>query len=251
MSPTTWSSRRGKAAAHCAALVALLAACPATARAQSAGGLSGVDGRRIRAGTDSLAIYLVRGADTMRTGIVRDELVVDRSGPRPLLRRAYYSADRAIGTIVDTTADDLETLLPVRERSRTDRSAEFLDFEPGRVRGWLRLANGDSVPVDAALPAAVYRASAFDLVLRAAPLAEGWSAKVPVFMSSTRTVVPLHARVVALEAVGGEPCWRVDVYFAGLPVSFWVARDSRALRKQLMYVQNDTKVLIMPFAAAP
>ena len=244
------SADRRRRIAPLAALLAL-AVCSSAARGQSSGGVSGVDGRRIRPGTDSLAIYLVRGGDTTRTGVVRDEITVDRSGARPLLRRAYYSADRAIGTVVDTATDDLETLAPVRERSRTDRSAEFLDFEPGRVRGWLRLANGDSVPVDAGLPAAVYRASAVDLVLRAAPLAEGWSADVPAFMSSTRTVAPLHARVAALETVEGEPCWRVDAEFAGLPVSFWIARDSRALRRQLRYVRNGVQVLIRSFPASP
>jgi hypothetical protein len=228
-------------------LLLVVAAAPVVAlrgaHAQSAP-LSGVDGERLRLGTDSMAIYLVRGSDTVPTGAVWDELSRRTEGNGvTVLQRVYRSRDRVLGERVDTVVDQPGTLAPIRLRSRTARSQEFLDFADQRVIGWLRLANGDSVAVDESLPAMVYNSSSFDLVLRSAPLSEGWSAEVPAFLASTRRVLPLRARVDALERIGGEPCWRVEAEFVGMPVTFWIHEQSRALCQQVMQVNPDTQVL--------
>jgi hypothetical protein len=221
-----------------AAGLALAAAGPAAAQ----GGAPDPDARRLRPGVDSLAIYLVRGADTTRTGTLRDELAVVREGDRDLLRRVYVSSDRVLGARVDTLVDGLADLRPVRHRSRTERSAEALDFAAGRASGWLRLANQDSVGVDAAA-AGAYNASSFDLVLRASSLRDGWEATVPAFLPPARAISPMRARVTGVESVGGEPCWRVQAEFSGTPVTFWIGQSSRALRQQVLQVRPDVQIL--------
>lgn len=200
------------------------------------------DARRLRPGVDSLAIYLVRGADTTRTGTLRDELAVVREAGRELLRRVYVSSDRVLGARVDTLVDALADLRPVRHRSRTERSAEALDFAAGRATGWLRLANQDSVGVDAAAPGA-YNASSFDLVVRASSLRDGWEATVPAFLPPARAVSPMRARVTGVEAIDGEPCWRVQAEFSGTPVTFWIGQATRALRQQVLQVRPDVQIL--------
>lgn len=200
------------------------------------------DARRLRPGTDSLAIYLVRGSDTTRTGTMRDELTVITHAGQPALRRVYTSADRVLGARLDTIVDRLADLRPLAHRSRSTRTTEHLDYAAGRVTGWLRLVNGDSVGVDA--PAATaFNSSTLDLVLRTSTLRDGWAVSVPVFVPTTRTVVPLRARVTGVEPIGGDACWRVLVDFMGTPVTFWVSQTSRALRQQVMQVRPDVQVL--------
>jgi hypothetical protein len=217
---------------------------PCTSAAQR----PGPDGRLLRLGVDSLAIYLVRGADTTRTGTLRDELSLVRDGDLELLQRVYVSIDRVLGTRVDTLVDARTDLRPVRHRSHTGRAAESIDFAKGRATGWLRLSNGDSVPVDAAAEA--FNASSFDLVLRASPLHDGWEASIPAFLPNTRAVTPLRARVVGVEQVDAERCWRVQAEFAGTPVTFWIGQTSRALRQQSMQVGPDIRILFRPITVS-
>ena len=204
------------------------------------------DGRLLRLGTDSLAIYLVRGTDTTRTGLVVDRLEVIEQDGRTLLQRAYHSTDDLLGSRIDTLVDVLRTLAPVRHRSRTPRSLEFLEFGSGTLKGWLRLANGDSVAVDVPLPATLYNSSSFDLVLRASPLSDAWRATVPALRPHTRTVVSLRAWVGGSDIIDGEATWRVEAEFTGLPVTFWIGKASRALRQQTMRIQPDVTILFAP-----
>ena len=229
-------------------LIATLAAgaLPALAAAQRP--TPGPDGRLLRLGVDSLAMYLVQGTDTTRTGTLRDELSVVHEDGRELLRRVYISIDRVLGTRVDTLVDVRAALRPVRHRSHTDRAVEVIDFAAGRASGWLRLANGDSVAVDAAADA--FNASSFDLVLRASPLREGWEATIPTFYPPTRAVMALRARVVGVEHVAQERCWRVQAEFGGTPVTFWIGQTSRALRQQVMQVRPGVQILFRPMTAS-
>ena len=203
----------------------------------------GVDGKRLRLGIDSMAVYLVQGRDSVPTGMLWDELrVVDENGSA-VLQRVYRSQDQVMGVRVDTLVDQYSSLLALRHRSRSSRSQEFLDFTSGRVRGWVRLANGDSSDVDVAIPPSVHNGNSFDLILRAAPLATGWSTEVPSFLASTRSIVPLRARVVGREVIDGESCWRVDADFGGTAVSFWIHEQSRDLWQQVMHLGPDLQVL--------
>ena len=219
-------------------LLALL--LPTTASAQRS---LGVDAGRLAVGTDSLAIYYVSGTDTTRTGTLRDELTMVEEGGRRLVRRVYGTVDRLLGTRLDSLTDIASTLEPVRHRSRTDRGREALDFAAGRVAGWLWLADGDSVRVQAAVEAGVINASTFDLALRASDLREGWQAEIPAFLPSTRSVTALTARVAGVDSVDGESCWRVEAVFAGTPVTFWIGQRSRALRQQVMRLRPDAAIL--------
>jgi hypothetical protein len=220
-----------------AAIIGLLASLPCGAQDLAPAG------SRLRPGVDSFAVFFINGTDTVRTGLVRDELAFVELNGRRILRRAYRTRDRVLGMRVDTLVDDAADLRPVAHRSRTLQGLEFLEFGKSRVTGWMRLANGDSVTVDAPLDGVAYNSSTFDLVLRSSPLHASWKALVPSFMASTRTVVPLSARVVGSEPVGGEDTWKVQADFAGTPVTFWIGKESRRLRRQLMQLRPDRAIL--------
>lgn len=200
------------------------------------------DGTRLTVGTDSLAIYVIQGRDTTRTGILHDELRILRDGNRDVLRRVYQSTDQILGSRTDTITDGLRDLHPVQHRSYTDRGLERIDFIADRARGWMRLANGDSVAVESAV-AGAFNASSFDLVLRASSLKSGWHATVMAFASSARATLPLTARVIGDETIAGEVCWRVQAEFGGTPVTFWISQKSRRLMQQLMVLHPDMQIL--------
>lgn len=189
------------------ACIALLFLCSATDLQAQA---PDVDGRRLTMRVDSLAIYLIQGKDTTRTGVLRDELAVVTEGNRQLIRRIYMSTDKVLGTSVDTLTDQLSDLRPVRHRSHSTRSIEILDFTAGRARGWMRLPK---------------------------------QATINTFIASSRVVTPLSARVVDEETIGGERCWRVQADFSGTPVTFWIGQTSRRLRQQVMVLRPDMQIL--------
>lgn len=225
-----------------AALLALLA-LPLLPVAASAQRPLAVDARRLPIGTDSLAIYYVNGTDTTRTGTLRDELRMVEEGGRLVVRRVYGTVDRLLGTRLDSLTDVAETLEPVHHRSWTDRGREALDFASGQATGWLWLANGDSVRVQTAIAAGVINASTFDLALRASDLREGWQAEIAAFLPSARSVAALRARVAGVDSIAGDPCWRVEAEFTGMPVTFWISQRSRALRQQVMRLRPDAAIL--------
>lgn len=191
----------------------------------------------LQPGTDTLYQYLIRDGDTVYTGMVIDHLERTSLAGRSVIRRVYSSDSRLSGGSRDTLIDDAATLRPIRTASYSSRAIERVDYGLDRAVGWLRQPTGDSVRIDAAIPAQVYASSSFDLVLRAAPLDDGWRATVPAFVASSRVVVPMTARVIREEQLDAWQCWRVDAEFMGMPVTFWVERDTRKLCRQEMRPQ--------------
>ena len=224
------------------AIVALAVAAPLLAQTSAPVDPAGV---RLTPGIDSMAIYLVRNGDTTRTGTVIDEVRVESLDGQKVIRRVYVSVDRVLGARDDTLVDRFDDLRPLEHRSHTRKATELADFAGERVRGWLRPADADSVAIDSPLGGA-YNASSLDLVLRASSLRDGWTAEVPVFVVSTRSTMPVHARVADSEPCGGATCWRVEANFGGAPVTFWIDQRSRALRQQVMTLGPGMALLFRP-----
>jgi hypothetical protein len=218
----------------CSALIAL------------AGNAFSQDARLLVPGVDTLATYLIRGTDTMRTGTVIDEISIDTASKERVVRRVYRSSDEVLGQRVDTLIDAFPSLAPRAHRSRSSRTLEFLEFATGRASGWIRLVNGDSVSVDRPIDPGVVNASSLDLVLRTSPLSPTWQATINTFIASMKAAVPMHARVDGEEAIRGRAAWRVRADFAGTPVTFWIDKKSRALLRQVMRLGVDVEILFAP-----
>lgn len=197
----------------------------------------------LRPSTDTLYQYLVRGADTTFIGTVVDALELATIDGRRVLRRVYSGDSRLTGISRDTLIDDAATLRPVRTASYSSRAIEHVAYSRDRALGWILQPTGDSLRIDAEIPTHVYSASSFDMVLRAAPLTDGWRATVPAFVASSRVVVPMTARVAGTERVDGLECWRVDAEYMGMSVTFWVERESRRLCRQEMRPQAGIALL--------
>lgn len=210
-----------------------------------------LDGARIRPGTDSMVMYLVTGGDTTRAGEISDEIAMTREGGTRAIRRVHASASSVTGMNVDTLMDDAATLRPIRERGAGGMGSVALDFAAGRITGWARSDDGDSVVVATTPKGVFYNSSSLDLVIRASPLRDGWTAEIPVYISTSDEVVPVRAAVAGSETVDGVACWRVEVDFTGMPVIFWIEKDSRAMARQAMRMAPDVEVLFRRAGPAP
>lgn len=233
---------------------AILFACFPSALGAQAEPVPGIDATRLPLGLDSLAMYVIRNGDTIRTGTVWDELRVDGEGASSRLVRVYRSSDRARGIRLDTIIDAFPSLAPIRSSSRGTVAAEQLSYSSGAITGWYRRAGGDSVALNVPLRSPVYGGASFDLVLRAAPLREGWRGEVPAFVGAGGAVWKLTAQVSGVDNVAGEDCWRIDADYAGSAVTFWVGQTSRRLCRQLIEVAPGMELLFVPLpgpSAAP
>lgn len=203
-----------------------------------------LDGHRLPLQTDTFAVYVIRGNDTAQTGVLIDRLVSDGQ----VLTRLYAQEDAVLGPQDDSIVSRIADLRPIAYHSRTDRHIAHLQFRGKRVDGWMRLPNDDSVAVDVQLPGLVYDGSSYDLVVRASDLREGFQLTVPAFLEGSNTVGSIDGHVAGSEVVDGADCWVFEAHFAGMPVTFWIDKETRALRRQLMQISVTIGVL---FTAPP
>jgi hypothetical protein len=198
---------------------------------------------KLRAGVDSLFIYAIRGTDTTATGRVRDELQVRRVGAEEHLVRVYASTDAILGTRLDTIIDRQSDLDPRYHHSQSSSGSELIRFVGSEAKGYARLASGDSVRIQATMPAGAINGASFDLFLRSSDLQVGQTLIATGFEASGRAIVSLEARIAGEDQVSGEPCWRAEAVFGGMAVHFWIGKSSRRLHQQVMFIRPDFQIL--------
>jgi hypothetical protein len=201
------------------------------------------DGRLLPLQTDTFAIYYVWDGDTARTGTVVD--VLRAEGGR--LVRVFDQADHALGPEFDSVISRVEDLAPLAYHGASDDRTAHLQFGASSITGWLRRQNGDSVSLDLTRPAVVYDGFSYDLVVRASDLREGFRLTVPVFLLGPNSVVAITGGVTGSEMVHGHDCWVFAADFGGLPVTFWIDKKTRALRRQfLKFRKNGGALFVTP-----
>ena len=182
------------------------------------------DGRRLRLGSDSLEVYIIRMGQPQRSGFLIDRLDTVRVNGETMLRRVYRTTDSVLGSSVDTLVDAFATLQPQRVSSRSNRTTERLDWQLDRVVGVVEEPDAPARSIDSPRPTGWYSSASFDLILRASPLADGYRISVPTFSGRQGSHV-LTANVARSEVVEGYgDTWRIEADVAGLPVTFWISR---------------------------
>jgi hypothetical protein len=193
------------------------------------------DGRRLQLGADSLYVYRIVRGDTIATGQIVDRLEAVTVDGEPRIRRIYVTADAGMGAEVDSIEDVVAGLAPRRLRVRQRNRDILVRFTGDSAIGYSKAPMQASEPVQAALAPGVINGFSFDLYLRSADLALGRRFDLTVYDASARTLTPTSAEVVAEEVVAGVPSWHLRGTFGEMPVEFWVAKDGRRLRRQLIY----------------
>jgi hypothetical protein len=208
--------------------------------------VAGLDPRRLQVTTDSLEIYVVRQGDRQRTGTIVDALDTVRVSGELRLRRIYRRTDAVLGNGVDTLVDAYADLRLRLVDSRSDGGGvEHTEWRDGRVVGVVEQGGNTTRQVDTAAAGGVYSSASFDLVVRAAPLTQGYTLTVPAF-SGRQGAKTLSARVAASETLPGlGATWRVEADVGGRAVTFWISKDSRRLVRQLVRVTPGIEILFL------
>lgn len=217
----------------------------ATIQAQ-ASPVSGLNPKLLRLTTDSLEVYLVRQGERYRSGTIVDALDTVRVDDELRLQRVYRRTDVALGNGVDTLVDAFADLTLRRIDSRSDEGGvEHEAWRSGRIVGVVEQSGKPTRQIDMAAPGGAYSSASFDLVVRAAPLVDGYTVTVSAF-SGRQGAKTVSARVAASETLFPfGATWRVEADFGGRAATIWITKDSRRLVRQLVHVAPGLEILIL------
>ncbi|MGE5102793.1 MAG: hypothetical protein ACM3SX_22620, partial [Deltaproteobacteria bacterium] len=122
---------------------------------------------------------------------------------------------------------------------------EHVEWRGGRVVGVVEQSGNAARQVDTTVASGVYSSSSFDLILRAAPLAQGYALTIAAF-SGRQGAKTLSAKVVASETLPQlGVTWRVDADLGGRSATYWIAKDSRRVMRELVRVAPGVDVLLL------
>jgi len=207
---------------------------------------AGLNPKLLRLTTDSLEVYIVRQGKQARTGTIVDALDTVRANDELRLRRIYSRTDALLGNGVDTLVDAYADLTLRLVDSRSDGGGvEHLEWRSGRLTGTVQQSGQPARQIDSAAANGVYNSASFDLILRAAPLADRYAVTLPAF-SGRQGAKTLSAKVAGSERLPQfGATWRLDVDFGGRSASFWITKDSRRLVRQLVRAAPEVDILIL------
>lgn len=202
--------------------------------------------RLLQLSTDTLEVYLVREGDRQHTGTIVDALDTVRVSGELRLQRVYTRTDTVLGNGVDTLIDAFADLTLRRIDSRSDGGGvERVELQDGRIVGSIEQSGKRTREIDRAAAGGMYSSSSFDLVLRAAPLANGYKLTITAFAGRE------GAKTVSAKVVGSEnvapfgATWRIEANFGERSAIFWITKDSRRLVRQLVRVTPGIGFLIL------
>lgn len=177
-------SRSASIIAACCALALL----PARVRAQAE---TAPAPRRVVPGDSTLrpgglrpdtVVYTLTGyreGDEIPVGTITD-ILTRIDGAVPLIRRVMV-VQRGMARLTDSSLTDAATLAPREHRSWHPQRQVQLEFAEKRVRGRIGPPDAPGMAIDTTLSAVAFDSGNWDLVVRALPLAPGYSATFPVF----------------------------------------------------------------------
>jgi hypothetical protein len=202
--------------------------------------------RLLRLTTDSLEIYLIRQGDRQRTGTIVDALDTVRVNGELRLQRIYKRTDAVLGNGVDTLVDAFADIkLRLIDSRSDDGGVEHEEWRNGRVVGVVEQSGSPARQVDTDAASGVYSSSSFDLILRAAPLAQGYELTISAF-SGRQGAKTLSARVAASETLPQVGVtWRVEADLGGRSATYWISKDSRRVVRELVRVTPGLEILIL------
>ncbi len=194
-------------------------------------------------GTDTLSMWLVRGADTVAVGRLIDQLTT-RTESGITLRHRVLTTDAAVfGPRIDTVISRLDTGMPVRYVSATPQGTEGVDVTGGRARGRLTGPTGNPVEVDVAMPDSTINAVDIDIALRGRLLYLGTTIPLTVFVPPLASVGVVEMRVEGEDQIGGVRTWRVRALNLANEATFWISQRDRSVRQQTIRVGPDAVLL--------
>ncbi len=188
-------------------------------------------------GREVMRVFAVLGKKEREVGTAIDDVRRVTIQGQPALLRVQTVSTSAFSS-VDTAFYQSATLAPISLSSRTQRRALSERFDCRRVTGWLAPVAGEQRLLDERLDQPIWDPVSLDLVLRALPLRERYTVRLPVYLADAGGKTMANARVIGLVRPKDRRGNRVDAWLVegelnGSGFSLWIGKDSRALLGQI------------------
>ncbi len=198
---------------------------------------------------DSMRMVLIRPTDERDIGMLYDEVMVVEGSEGRQLRRVYRTENALFGDHRDTVFSTVPELKPLSHRTVSGPALEDLQFRKDSIVGWVEAEGRPRALVRRVADSALYDGHTFDLLIRRAPLEDGFTLEVPVLLTSRDTVAKVSAIVTGSASVpveGGRAAetWVVLLDFAGVRSTMWIEKESRRLAKQVIELQPGVDILM-------
>ena len=215
------------------ALVLLAAAAPAAAQTSAppaAPPLGHLDASRIVESSQTFKMVMVsQGAEKDLGQVVNAVIFADVLGSPSIVWLQSVTDPR--GSMLDSSVADRATLGPRTHRTTSDAREMRIEFSPGKVFGHF-VARGDPpYEVNEKVSEGIFDSSMLDILIAALPLAEGYKARLPVFLWEAGGEITADVVVTGSEMFGTEDTWTVIVTLKDRPAHYNVTkRDPKVVK---------------------
>jgi hypothetical protein len=126
-----------------------------------------------------------------------------------------------------------------------------LDFRGDSVIGSVTPAGGTAQAIALRADTALFDSNAFDLLLRALPLADGYAVRYPVYLHEGGGTVWVTSRVTGSERVPGPggttaDAWVVESKIGPRTVRYWIAKDSLHILQSVLEAAPGVQLKMIP-----
>ena len=196
-------------------------------------------------------LVIVQGGQEREVGVVRTTVTVTTANGQPALQVVQALTSPMLGGGADTILVHRGTLAPIRHRSVNARRTMSLDFRGDSIVGSITPAGGTAQAIAIRADTALFDSNAFDLIVRALPLAEGYAVRYPVYLHEEGGKVWVTTRVIGSErmpAAGGTTtdAWVVENKVGKRTVRYWIAKDSLHVLQNVLDAAPGVQLKVIP-----
>jgi hypothetical protein len=204
---------------------------------------------RLRRGTDSMSIILVRNGDEVPVGQLWDEIIDTSVRGAPALRRVYRTVNAVFGPHAETTVVRTPKLNLLTRRTYAQLASDSVAVGDDSIRGWRDVGQQGRQPIARQADSTAIDGSMFDVLLRAAPLGPGYRIQARAYISTQDTIGVLTAWVTGASPIRQRDMrivdtWVVAIDFLGLSSTLWIDKESRALVRQVITLSPEIQMLM-------
>ncbi len=199
-------------------------------------------GERIRSGTNSYTLTMIRNGTPQPLATLVDATRWDTVAKVPMLHRVQ-TLQRGTSGLVDSSMTNGRTLAPRMHRSYQSSRKILLDYNGRRVKGSFTPTDLPGIAVDTTLSVTPFDSGNWDLLVRAMPLDSGYAARFPVYDFDAG----LHLYIVHVtgsDTLSGEPAHVVRFTLAqGREATVWISKASRTILQIETPLGDESKLL--------
>ncbi len=155
---------------------------------------------------------VVDGKEVMNAGYLWDVRRI-KEGGKDVILSLQFSTSANGG--YDSTFMDSRTLAPVAFRSRNPGDTTIVSFHGAHYTAKQKNVKSGEKSAEGSLPQSAFDGTALDIVIGALPLADGYSAKLPMFMpnrpDSISNIAWETVRVIGSTETQGRAAWKVEI----------------------------------------